>query len=270
MEDFDVIETPENVLLEQRLAGIGSRFAAGVYDSAIILLSVLLLVLAVEITAWALRWRFSHIMIMLELLVAAAIVFLFLLYWGYFAFFEWWMNGQTPGKRRVRIRVVREGGGPLRFSEIAVRNLLRPVDWLPFGYALAGLCMFLTQKMQRLGDLAAGTVVICEEVSDYSAKADKPVKTPWEAAPEPAALRESGLTSEEYAALTNYRLRRSQLTLEARQRLLPRLLDPVAGRLGRPLPPPSLELLEAYLDELLDGPSAAGPTDAAPPPEKSA
>jgi uncharacterized RDD family membrane protein YckC len=264
MDEFDIIETPENVDLQRRLAGIGSRFVAGLLDTLLMVgvLSLLVLVslffglglftlrrdLAGRADQWVLAW--------LVLLV-------FLVYWGYFVLFETWMNGQTPGKRYMRIRVVQLEGGGVSFQAVAIRNLLRAVDILG-GYAVAGLAMFLTTKVQRLGDLAAGTVVISEEVPDYAAQADKKEKILDEASlvagcspagrdevPGAGDVRQGVLRPQEYRLLQNYWLRRDQLSLDARVELLPKLLRPILERLGMPPTEDALTTLEWRVAELL-------------------
>ncbi len=251
IQDFDLIETPENVELMRPLAGIGSRMIAGLIDN----LLIVGIVAVISILAFALlpltwsdvtfsgadrgTWG-----------LAVLIVLLFAVYWGYFAAFEMLTNGQSPGKKHMRIRVVKEGGVPIRFVDIAIRNLLRAVDG--FGvYAVAGVCMFVTRRGQRLGDLAAGTVVVSEQVSDYTARGDRPAGVQWEKEASAAALRATGLTAEEYRVLHNYWSRRSQLTLEARMRVLPRLLEPLLSRAGAHAGDYSLEALEGYVQALM-------------------
>jgi len=245
MDTFDFIETPEHVELEQPLAGIGSRFLAGFVDTLIIvgILLVIFLVSTLSLTPDP----FSEAN---DWMIAFMIVFMFLVFWGYHVYFEYRMNGQTPGKKAVKIRVVKEGGMPMTFSDVVVRNLLRLVDGLPL-YPIAGVAMFVTKKCQRLGDLAAGTVVVSEQVSDFSARTDKRVRAEWQAEAGGAALRATGLTPEEYRVLNNYWMRRGQLTLEARWTLLPQLLEPILRRTGQTLANSRLETLEAYVELLM-------------------
>jgi uncharacterized RDD family membrane protein YckC len=232
VQEFDIIETPEQVELQQRLAGIGSRCMAGLVDSLILALAALVVVLSLWITAFAgldladlvgddaFWW-----------VLAAATVLVFLVYWGYFVLFEFRTNGQTPGKKVMKLRVVKEGGAPMQFVDVAVRNLLRVVDGFG-GYGVAGLCMFLTARVQRLGDLAAGTVVVTEEVANYAALSDRRRRVQDETEVTPAALQASGLRPEELRALHNYWVRRNELTIAARERVLPALLDPILKRTG--------------------------------------
>jgi len=81
---------------------------------------------------------------------------------GYFMVFEILWNGQTPGKRLVGLRVIRESGYPIRPVDAVIRNLVRIVDWLPLVYGVGVLVMLLNQRSRRLGDFASGTIVVRE------------------------------------------------------------------------------------------------------------
>jgi uncharacterized RDD family membrane protein YckC len=251
VQDFDIIETPENVELQRRLAGIGSRFIAGLLDNLLITLMyivLLLLLLALGINIIS-RAGISNVPEMWVL--AIMIFFAFLIYWGYFVLFEMWTNGQSPGKKYMKIRVVMLEGGGISLNSIAVRNLLRVVDAIGF-YAVAGIAMFVTQKVQRLGDLAAGTVVISEEIPDYSARYDKKKRVLDNEAITSTVLEATGLKPEEYRLLHNYWLRRGELTIEARSKILPQLLEPILVRMGQSMPSKSLAFLEGYVERLMD------------------
>lgn len=251
MHEVERVETPEHVDLYLPLAGIGSRFAAGVIDYSIMVGVALVL----AVVAFASRVT-SPTKVLQELqhdlwLSAVLGVVVFALQWGYFGLFEYFWQGQTPGKRWVRIRVVREGGGALGLVDVAIRNLLRVVDALA-AYLVGGASMFVSSKVQRLGDLAAGTVVINEQPVDYRATSDKRgPQQPWEVPVTAQALRSTGLSPSEYRALMSYWMRRDQLTLEARQRILPRLLEPIARRDGHVLPSQDIHALELRLQSLL-------------------
>jgi uncharacterized RDD family membrane protein YckC len=251
VQDFDIIETPENVELQRRLAGIGSRFIAGLLDNLLIALMyivLLLLLLALGINIIS-RAGFSNVPEMWVL--AIMIFFAFLIYWGYFVLFEMLTNGQSPGKKYMKIRVVMMEGGGISLSSIAIRNLLRVVDAIGF-YAVAGITMFVTQKVQRLGDLAAGTVVISEEIPDYSARYDKKKRVLDNEAITSTALEATGLKPDEYRLLHNYWLRREQLTIEARSQILPQLLQPILVRMGQSMSGKSLAFLEEYVERLMN------------------
>jgi uncharacterized RDD family membrane protein YckC len=94
------------------------------------------------------------------LIVAVLILILFVLNWGYFVIFEMIWNGQSPGKRIAKLRVVRMDGSPIGFIESVIRNLIRFIDMIPSGYAVGIITMFLNRQSRRLGDLAAGTIVV--------------------------------------------------------------------------------------------------------------
>jgi uncharacterized RDD family membrane protein YckC len=151
------IDTPELVSIEMPLAGIGSRFIALLVDYLIwgaclvllVTLSVLLLPAMHAFNVKSAQWA------------EAIVVFLiFLFNWGYFTLFEAFWNGRTPGKRIARIRVIQRSGRSIGLVESMARNLVRYVDQLPFFYAVGVIAMFVTRQHQRLGDLAAGTLVV--------------------------------------------------------------------------------------------------------------
>jgi uncharacterized RDD family membrane protein YckC len=156
------IDTPEQIALELPLAGIGSRFLALGIDT---LLQSILYVLGgigfVLLPAGASWLRFS-----MSVGAALAVLFFFCVYWGYFAFFEVVWRGQTPGKRFVGIRVIKESGRPIDAVEAIGRNLMRGIDGLPGFYGVGLVCMMLNQEHRRLGDFVAGTVVVHENRAD--------------------------------------------------------------------------------------------------------
>jgi uncharacterized RDD family membrane protein YckC len=174
-EETLIIETPERVPLAFALASIGNRFLAVAIDHFIQFLTMF-------ITAWAFI-RLSGIgengfdesppMILQEMskwTIAIMIVVIFLLFTGYFIFFEWLWNGQTPGKRLMKLRVIREDGRPITLWEVIARNLLRIFDNLPWFfmpiYSIGLICIFLNSRDQRIGDMFAGTVVIRERTDE--------------------------------------------------------------------------------------------------------
>src|SRR5262245_3599817 len=129
LDDELLIETPERVELHYVLANIGNRFLAAALDH----IFQALLIIALSLIFWGANfWSFA---IGLGNWVGALVVIgVFLIYWGYFALFETFWNGQTPGKRIMKLRVVREDGRPIRFFEAFVRNLLRlAIDFMPPG-----------------------------------------------------------------------------------------------------------------------------------------
>lgn len=149
------VHTPEQVRLKLRLAGIGSRAVAQVID-----LSILAVVYAL-FTVGEVMWQWLNVFSRAtSYLVGAAVVISFLIFWGYFIALETALSGQTVGKRAMKIRVVGRDGRPLSFYAAAIRNLLRLVDFLPIGYLVGMIATVIDGQERRLGDLAAGTVVI--------------------------------------------------------------------------------------------------------------
>lgn len=147
-EDRISIPTPEGVELELILAGAGSRMAAGLIDVAI--QGVVVLALAVLSAVG------DTVGLAFFAVASFAVIF------AYPLFFETLMSGRTPGKHWVGLRVIRMGGRPVGFVASAIRNVVRLADWLPAGYAIGLVTIIATPRDQRLGDLAAGTVVVRE------------------------------------------------------------------------------------------------------------
>jgi uncharacterized RDD family membrane protein YckC len=149
-----VVATPERVSFSYETANLGSRFVAQVIDLAALL--VMLLGLLGTATAAEALTRNSTIPILLMLVGGFAI------FWGYFVVSEAVWSGQTLGTRALRLRAVDVRGGPISVSQALIRNLVRIVDFLPGYYVVGAIAIFVTLRNQRLGDLAAGTVVVRE------------------------------------------------------------------------------------------------------------
>ena len=167
-EETLIIETPERVPLHFALASIGNRFLACAFDHALQTLCFLVLYFVAGAIigsfniggmAGASRWA-----------MALLIILAFLIWSSYFIIFEWRWNGQTPGKRWLKLRVIREDGRPITLWEAAVRNLLRifdmqPAPVFPF-YSVGIISVFVSMRGQRVGDLVAGTVVVRERETE--------------------------------------------------------------------------------------------------------
>ena len=165
-ESYD-LRTPEQIDLQYDLAGLGSRFLALAIDMLIQSAVVAALAAVFGLGGALFAWSLSDLIggnagLVLSVGVALAVLFVFLLTWGYFLVFELIWNGQTPGKRVAGIRVLTSRGEPVTLVHSLVRNLLRLVDMLPTSYMLGTICILVTRRGQRLGDLAAGTVVVRE------------------------------------------------------------------------------------------------------------
>jgi len=151
------------VAIELPLAGIGSRFIAILVDYLICGAVLLILVLVAAIILPALSFFGG---VSANWAVGIFVLILFLMQWGYFALFEAFGNGRTPGKRAARIRVIHQSGRGISFVESLARNLVRVIDYLPGFYAVGIVTMFLTRRHQRLGDLVAGTLVVRDREAD--------------------------------------------------------------------------------------------------------
>jgi uncharacterized RDD family membrane protein YckC len=157
------IETPEQIALEFPLAGVGSRFLALAFDSLVQVAAIAVLVVAGLVVRFFVVPRFGGTTLgpwTFAVLLGAV----FLVYSAYFAVFESIWSGQTPGKRLIGLRVIDVSGRPVSAYAAILRNVLRLVDQLPGFYAIAIASVLVTKRQQRLGDLAAGTVVVHERV----------------------------------------------------------------------------------------------------------
>src|SRR5204862_196600 len=155
------IETPEHLVLELELAGVGSRIAAAACDA--VLLSVAYMALGIGVAT--LQTRTAPPGTWSTLLAVLVVLAAFLVFWCYFLLFEALNHGRTPGKRLMGIRVVMDTGHPITFAAAAVRNLIRIVDALPFGMVGLAFVLFHPQN-KRLGDIVAGTVVARDRPED--------------------------------------------------------------------------------------------------------
>lgn len=141
-EETLVIETPERVPLHFALASIGNRFLACAIDHTIQGLVILIIAISGLIIASATSWQ-TTLASAPKWVLALMILAVFLILTGYFAFFEWLWSGQTPGKRWMKLRVIREDGRPITFWEAALRNLIRTLDMMPF-YSVGLISVFIS------------------------------------------------------------------------------------------------------------------------------
>ena len=166
------VDTPENVVLGYEIVGPGHRFIAALIDSTLIaaVFAALIMLLVAVMGAIGEGGEASFIEggsdspagWMIGAVYAVFAILSFGILWGYYLFFEWLWRGQTPGKRYAGIRVVAADGQPIGFNESLIRNLVRIVDYLPGAYMLGLITMLIDGRSRRLGDMAAGTIVIRE------------------------------------------------------------------------------------------------------------
>jgi uncharacterized RDD family membrane protein YckC len=174
-EETLIIETPERVPLAFALASIGNRFLAVAIDHFIQYFTIFVVAWGMlSLTSVGNPFQESDTATVFSEMpkwtLAILIIVVFLLFSGYFIFFEWLWNGQTPGKRLLKLRVIREDGRPITLWEAVARNLLRIFDAIPgFAvpiYSIGLVSIFQSSRDQRIGDLFAGTVVIRERTDE--------------------------------------------------------------------------------------------------------
>jgi len=238
------IETPEQTDLDFAVAGVGSRFIALALDTLFQMAIGFVVGVAgsiaiggmATVSPTASLWG-----------LAILVLFYFLLYFGYFAIFEILWNGQTPGKRRAGIRVIKDSGRPLTPAESIARNLMRIVDWMPGFYAVGIVCALLTKENKRLGDLVAGSLVVRE--SSFSEL--KPV---WQSPPQSASsptlapLGADRLSPEDFALIDSFLQRRLDLMPDVRYRMADEIFRRLKPKLT--LPADSTLSIESVLEAL--------------------
>jgi len=236
MEDYQDrlrIATPEGITVDLVLAGLGSRFAAALID----LTFKLLLLAGALLLCSALG----------DLGIALFSILTFAIYFGYDVAFEVLASGRTPGKRWTGLRVLRDDGRPVDLLSSAIRNIVRLVDGITLGYLPAMVSILATQRNQRLGDLAASTIVVREpRGSDAVATASPAVAldrrfggyaVPAGVAPglrrvPTGALDVSAVSADDLAAVRGVLDRRASLPPRVRGDLARRIAAALAPRVG--------------------------------------
>jgi uncharacterized RDD family membrane protein YckC len=256
------IDTPELVEIEMPLAGIGSRFIALLVDSTIWLAGFIALVILIALLPSGEK-KPSNIPephISEQWAIAIVIFIIFLLFWGYFTLFEAFWNGQTPGKRVARIRVIQRSGQAIGLIESMTRNLVRYIDMQPLPlYAVGTIFIFATRQHQRLGDLAAGTLVVRDRALEEPGWGDARARTftahlfvPRAPAPEPhlaytlLATGIAKLTSADLEVLVGFFARRLDMSLATRHALAERISAAIQAKSG--LEKPDGASVETFLE----------------------
>lgn len=239
------IETPEQVDLRFPVAGIGSRFVAVLIDHLIQFGVYILFGIAVAISTSGnpVAKGVQEIDTFGKWFIAAVIFINFLLLWGYFSLFEALWHGQTPGKRVMKLRVIKDSGRQITLFEALARNLLRFVDYLPGFYFTGVIAMLCNRKNKRLGDMAAGTLVVHELASDDRA-ADAFLSGEDFFARKKEVEPESGLPSDAVARLEpadlhvmeTFFARALDLDLKTRSAMAAKIAARMAAKMRVPLP----------------------------------
>jgi uncharacterized RDD family membrane protein YckC len=214
MERSIDVRTGEAVSIRYELAGLGSRFLAVILDG--IAQGIVLIVAGIAFFA-ALRVAApvaSRIPNALGWVVAFGILIAFLVLTGWFIVFEIWWSGRTPGKRALGLRVVRDGGFPIDPGAAVIRNLIRIVEMLLGFYAISAVSALLSKENKRLGDLAAGTIVVrdrADAIPDLDAYLER------------AARAGTGLQPNDRVLIERFLARRGDLEPMARYDLAARI-----------------------------------------------
>ncbi len=258
-DEFLQIGTPENVVFDYEVAGIGSRFLAALVDTTLILLVDSLIAIVATIAFQIAARSFSAFEDAGGWVIAVVSLTVFVVMGGYYMVFEALWNGQSPGKRLVNLRVIRADGTPITLTESLIRNFMRLIDFFPFGYGLAFITMFIDKQSRRLGDIAAGTLVVFDrpEATLESLRPRQPVavslaptsqSVPEDAASSPPIPVER-LTDRDAAMIEAYLLRRRDLS--GRIRLAAQIAESIHNRMGLPYSPMDIRELERWLADVL-------------------
>jgi uncharacterized RDD family membrane protein YckC len=209
-----VVATPERVSFDYQVAGLGTRAIAQVLD----LLIIAGILAAVYFVAFAMAVVGSSIAPLVAVIGSFIVIF------GYFWVSESLWSGQTVGKKAFRLRAVGDRGEPLTFAQAGIRNIVRIVDFLPYAYGVGLVVLFVNGKGKRLGDLAAGTIVVKD--SDHvwlwqlpGARSQPAPPPAYVAAASAEEMTLRRLDPELRRLVTSYARRRPQLPLEVRVQL---------------------------------------------------
>lgn len=222
------VRTPESIAFNYELAGLGSRFLALAVDQAIQLVTLAAIFWGIIFAAA--RVHAPHQVagisdrVIESIAIAIIIAIVFAVLFGYFIAFEALWNGQTPGKKIVGLRVVRDGGYPIDFGASLIRNLIRIGEAVLGYYILAAISALLSSENKRLGDLAAGTIVVRD------ARIDAP-RLLQARAEEPAYAATAYLGGEERALIKRFLERRDTITPARRRELASQLATRIRSRL---------------------------------------
>lgn len=214
---------PEKVVISYRLANTGSRIMAHLLDLVIAIAGIWATDLVIMLALGAVSQGLS------SLLMGFTTVFgLFI----YFSLLEGLWNGQTVGKKALSLRVRCADGTPVTFSAALYRNLLRPADFLPFFYLIGMVAIFVNPKAQRLGDIAADTIVTFEPraIPRFTPAPHKFGLHPFE---ESVGVL-NGMTMEEYFAIKRLCDRFPELSASVQARNLAEFWEPFAIRRNVP------------------------------------
>ena len=247
------IDTPEQVAIRFPIAGIGSRFLALLADSVVqgIAYAILFFIFFLILTSAP---RLAGIIVDRageKWLIAAILLVVFLLRWGYYTVFEAFWNGQTPGKKLCKLRVIRDSGRQITFFESMTRNLIRAVDSLPGFYAIGIVTMLCNRRSKRLGDFAAGTLVVHERAAEpplWGGSASRTITAgAFAATPAPPPVADPNavdlpadavarLTADDLNVIDHFFARAIDIDIARRHALAERLAQQMTAKMGIAMP----------------------------------
>lgn len=221
------VRTPESIAFSYELAGLGSRFLALVVDQMIQLLVLAAIFFGLVMAAARLPAVHGETPASRQLGeslgIALLVIIVFAVLFGYFIVFEAVWNGQTPGKKLLGLRVVRDQGYPIDFGASLIRNLIRVGEWILGYYVLAAISALLSPENKRLGDIAAGTIVVRDARLAPTAAFAR-------ANAEPVYAPTSYLSGEERALIKRFLERRDSLSESRRRDLAEQLAARIRSR----------------------------------------
>ena len=237
-----ILETPESVELEFSLAGIGNRVHALLIDYVIWSSLVFLCQITLVYLIFNYLGQYDSLS---QFLLAIQLLVVFVIQVGYFVFFETIWQGQTPGKRRAKIRVIQDDGRPVQLQQATIRSLLRPIDDLLF---LGMFFIIFSKQEKRIGDFVAGTLVVQEERPNARTKLSISTESQTLAKQLPEVTNLSALLPEDFAIIRDYLQRRKGMITTARKEVALRLASQIKEIIALEKVPPGVtanQFLEA-------------------------
>jgi len=222
MERSVDVRTGEAVSIRYELAGLGSRFLAVAIDTVAQVLIVVVISIALGLAGTAIERTLPRTNLG-PWIVAIWVAVLFVVTIGWFIVFEIWWSGRTPGKRAIGIRVLRDGGLPIDAGAAVIRNLVRLVEMLLVAYAASAASTLLSKENKRLGDFAAGTIVVrdrADPIPDLDAYLER------------RARPDTGLREDDRVLIERFLARRASLEPHARWVLASQIADKVRPTLN--------------------------------------
>jgi len=237
------IETPEGISFTYELASLTDRGRAYLID-----LLIRIAVVAVVAVIFAI---FLGPAILAGL--GLWLILYFVVEWGYYVLFDLVWDGQSPGKRLFELRVIKSAGHPIGFYDRALRNLLRAAALVPMTYAAGVIAILCTRRFQRLGDLAADTIVVHERKAWFAGSA-----VPGRPEAVQADLRKISLSNRERRLLQEFMMRKDRLHPDRRDELAEILATAYRKRFSLPAEDPTTLLTKLYTSTLAEQPGASG------------